>query len=90
MQYTSLAIFASMAVIAAWSILNDLSTGVARDELYRFSLDTNPLGFVAIIGGKMFVIVFAIAMILHAFGLAGDPVKALQPYLDPFGPTPHG
>jgi len=69
-------IFGLLAVVAAWSILHDLQSGVAQDDLYRFSSDANPIGYLAIIGGKLFVVGFGIATIFYACGLAGDPLKA--------------
>lgn len=80
-----IAVFAPLVLVSAWSILNDLQTGVARDELYSFALATNPPGFFATICGKLFVVGFGIAMILHVCGLAGDPVNAMKALLGPFG-----
>jgi uncharacterized membrane protein YfcA len=78
------ALFGLLAVVAAWSILRDLLAGVAQDELYKFRVSENPAGFLAIIGGKVFVVGFGIAMILYACGLIGDPMKALRTLLGPF------
>lgn len=78
-------VFAPLAILAVWSIMRDFAIGIAQDEIYRFRADTNPTGFLVVIGGKIFVIVFGIAMILHAYGFIGDPVKALRPIFEPFG-----
>jgi hypothetical protein len=77
------AIFGPLMILAAWGIKRDLATGVARDELYSFRADRNPLGFLVVISGKIFIIGFGAAVILHAFGLMGDPVEALQPIFAP-------
>jgi hypothetical protein len=66
-------VFTLLGIVAAWAIRNSLSSGIAGNGLYRFDVNTNPLGFAAIIAGKAFVIVFAIVEILHALGLTGDP-----------------
>lgn len=79
------AIFVPLAILAGWSILGDLRTGVARDELYSFAVGDNPIGFLAVICGKLFVIGFGIAMVLHACGLPADPVAAMKAFLGPFG-----
>ena len=78
------AIFGLLAVVASWSIMHDLATGVAQDELYRFGANSNPIGFLAIIAGRVFVVGFGIAMILFACGLIGDPMKSLRALLGPF------
>jgi hypothetical protein len=71
-------IFTLLGIIAAGAIRNSLSSGIAGNGLYRFDVNTNPLGFAAIIAGKAFVMVFAIAEILHAFGVTGDPGLMLR------------
>jgi hypothetical protein len=78
------ALFGLLAVVAAWSIARDLAAGVAQDDLYSFAVNRNPIGFLAVIGGKVFVVGFGIAMILYACGLVGDPMKALRTLLGPF------
>lgn len=78
------ALFGLLAAIAAWSIMRDLAAGVARDELYSFAVSRNPIGFLAVIGGKAFVVGFGIAMILYACGLVGDPMKPLRTLFGPF------
>jgi hypothetical protein len=77
-------VFSTLAVIAAWRIKRGLETGVSGDSLYRFRADTNPIGFLVILGGKAFVIILWIAFVLHACGWVGDPIKALRPYVEPF------
>lgn len=71
-------IFGGLALLAGWSIRHDFVTGVASDDLYRFGSDDNPLGFAAIVAGKVFIIGFGAAEVLFACGLIGDPVLALR------------
>jgi hypothetical protein len=52
--------------------------GVASSRGWVFRADTNPIGFALAIATKLFVIGLAIAEILHAFGLVGDPLLALK------------
>jgi hypothetical protein len=72
------AIFGGLAAVAAWAIWRDLKVGIAGDGLYRFREDANPLGFAAIIGGKLFVLAFGVAQILYAAGLGDDPMLLLR------------
>ena len=51
---------------------------MTSDEIYAFREDENPAGFMAVTAGKMFVLVFGIAEVLHAFGLCGDPMAPLR------------
>lgn len=71
-------VFTLLGIIAAWAIRNSLSSGMAGNGLYRFDVNINPLGFSAVIAGKALVIVLAIAEILHALGLTGDPMLVLR------------
>ena len=71
-------IFGGLGAVAAWAIYCDLRAGVSGDSLYRFREDTNPVGFAAIIGGKLFVLAFGVAQILYATGLGDDPMVLLR------------
>jgi hypothetical protein len=81
MSPTGIAIvFGLLAAAAAYGIRRALITGVAGDGLYRFQRDESPLGFAAVMAGKLFVLGFGIAEILHALNLCGDlmvPLRAL-------------
>jgi hypothetical protein len=71
-------IFGLLAGAAAYGIRQALVTGVAGDGLYNFDRDESPLGFAAVMLGKMFVLGFGIAEILHALNLCGDPMVPLR------------
>jgi hypothetical protein len=71
-------IFTFLAACAAWGIRSAFRTGVAGDGLYRFDRDESPIGFAVLIAGKLLVIGFAAAEILHALKLCGDPVVMLR------------
>jgi hypothetical protein len=71
-------IFGGLAAVAAWAIWRDFKTGVSGDSLYRFREDTNPVGFAAVICGKLFVLAFGVAQILYAAGLGDDPMVLLR------------
>jgi hypothetical protein len=79
MSPTGIAIvFGLLAAAAAYGIRQALITGVAGDGLYRFQRDESPLGFAAVMAGKLFVLGFGIAEILHALNLCGDPMVPLR------------
>jgi hypothetical protein len=79
MSPTGIAIvFGLLAAAAAYGIRRALITGVAGDGLYRFQRDESPLGFAAVMAGKLFVLGFGIAEILHALNLCGDPMVPLR------------
>jgi hypothetical protein len=71
-------IFGLLAAAAGYGLWRDFATGVASDDVYRFREDQSPAGFWAITAGKLFVLGFGIAEILHAFGLCGDPMAPLR------------
>jgi hypothetical protein len=78
-QWFIATVFALLGICAAWGIYRSLSSGVAYDEIYRFEIDSNPLGFATVIAGRiLLVIAFAIAVILHALGFIGDPISMLR------------
>jgi len=76
------AIFGLLASAAGYGLWRDFATGTASDELYRFREDESPMGFWAVVTGKVFVLGFGIAEILHAFNLCGDPMAPLRALFD--------
>jgi hypothetical protein len=71
-------VFGLLAAAAAFGIRQGLVKGVAGDGLYHFRRDESPLGFAAVMAGKLFVLGFGIAEILHALKLRGDPMAPLR------------
>jgi len=49
-----------------------------RERGWTCTVDDNPVGFCLIVAMKGALVGCAIAEILHAFGLAGDPVAQIQ------------
>jgi hypothetical protein len=72
------AIFGLLAAAAAYGLWRDFSTGVASDDLYRFELKDSPAGYMAVTAGKIFVVGFGVAEVLHALNLCGDPMPTLR------------
>jgi hypothetical protein len=73
-------IFGIFGLVAAYTIQNDIKRGVTWDQR-TFALDQNPIMFSVAILGKASIVALAIAEILHAFGLVGDPIAALRAIL---------
>jgi hypothetical protein len=71
-------IFGLLAAAAAYGLWRDFNTGVASDDLYRFDREKSPAGYVAVVAGKVFVLGFGAAEILHALNLCGDPMVPLR------------
>jgi len=72
-------VFGILALAAMWGIYSSLVTGVTIGETSTYNVDDNPIGFVAVVMGKFFVLCFSVAMALHALGfLAADPMEWLQ------------
>ena len=70
-------IFWALSALALSGILKSLRTGVATST-FTYREDREPIAFMLVILGRVFVIVLAIAETLYAFGLAGDPMAALR------------
>jgi hypothetical protein len=71
-------IFGILGAAAAYGLWRGHKTGVAGDGLYSFDQDENPIGYAAVMAGKLFVLGFGIAEILHALNLCGDPMAPLR------------
>jgi hypothetical protein len=72
------ALLGLLGAVAGWAIWRDLKAGISGDDLYRFREDSNPLGFAAMIAGKLFVLAFGVAQILYAAGWGDDPMLLLR------------
>jgi hypothetical protein len=70
-------IFWALAACAVFGIIKSWRTGVATDT-FTYRSDENPIAFLMVILGRVFVIGLAIAETLYAFGLAGNPIAALH------------
>ena len=73
-------IFWILSGFAVYGIFRSLRTGVATST-FTYRLDQNPVAFMMVILGRVFVIALAIAETLHAFGLVGDPFAALRSFM---------
>jgi hypothetical protein len=67
-----------LALAAIWGIRQNISSGTASSRGWTCTIDDNPIGFCLIGCGKAVCLGFSITMILHAFGLAGEPVAPIS------------
>jgi len=70
-------IFWVLAACAVFGIIKSWRTCVAT-ATFTYRSDENPVVFMMIILGRVFVVGLAIAETLYAFGLTGDPIVALH------------
>jgi hypothetical protein len=78
-------IFGILGLCAIWGIQKNISSGAATSRGWTSTIDDNPVGFCLIVCGRAVCLGFSIAVILHAFGLVGDPVANIKHAL-PFLP----
>jgi hypothetical protein len=74
-----------LGLCAIWGIQRNLSSGTASSRGWTCTIDENPIGFCLIVCGRAVCPGFCVAVILHAFGLVGDPVANIKHAL-PFLP----
>jgi hypothetical protein len=72
------AVFGLLDLAAIYGIRKNIISGSATSRGWTCSVDDNPVGFCLIVAMKGALVGCAIAEILHAFGLAGDPVAQIQ------------
>lgn len=77
-----LVMFAPFAVFAAWSLIEAWRSGKIKSRGWTFQADKSPIGFWLVAVCHLGILVFGLALVLHAFGLIGDPVKIYLPRFD--------
>jgi hypothetical protein len=80
------AFFAVLGFVSLWSIMNDLGTGNASTRGSTINVREKPGGFYLVVFCKAAFFCFAIAVVLHALGLIGDPfvwMRQTFPFLMP-------
>jgi hypothetical protein len=78
--------FAVLGFVSLWSIMNDLGTGLASGRRSTIDIRENPGGFYLVVFCKAAFVCFAVAVILNALGLIGDPfvwMRRTLPFLMP-------
>ncbi|HZL39505.1 MAG TPA: hypothetical protein VFC45_04410 [Pseudolabrys sp.] len=71
-------VFGFLGLMAVWGIYNALKTGTTSSMGgWSFRLDDDPVGFSLMIFVKACFVVFGLAEILFALGLASDPFKVI-------------
>jgi hypothetical protein len=77
--------FLILGLAAIWGIGKNITTGTASSRGWTCTIDDNPIGFCLIVSMKGAMVGFAIAEILFALGLMGDPLARIKQAL-PFLP----
>jgi hypothetical protein len=67
------AVFEIMGLWSLWSIMSDLRTGIATNGRMPIDIRDNAGGFYLTVACKAGCICFAVAVLLNALGLIGDP-----------------
>ncbi len=78
--------FAVLGFASQWSIMNDLGSGNATSRGMTINVSEKPGGFYLTVFRKSALVIFAVAVILNAFGMIGDPfvfVARNLPFLMP-------
>jgi hypothetical protein len=65
--------FLLIGLYSLWAPINELRTGIATSRRGTIDLRENPGGFYRLIFIKAAFVCFAVAVLLNAFGLIGDP-----------------
>ena len=75
--------FLFLGLVSLWGLQNDLRTGVAAGRYRNSGIDVreNPGGFYLLVFIKAAFVCVATAIVLHAFGLIGDPFVWMRHYL---------
>jgi hypothetical protein len=77
-------LFGAATLFIAWRIFVDLATGVARDRGNRYDINQKPLSYLMVMVAKAVFVAFGATEVLSAFGLAADPMLALDHVLPAF------
>jgi len=72
-------LFGFLAACAGYGLHRGSVTGVAGDGMYQFDREESPLGYTMVMAGKLTVLIFCLAEILHAMNLCDDPMALLRP-----------
>lgn len=78
-------VFGILSLAAIWDIRKNILSGTASSRGWTCTIDDNPVGFCLIVAMKGAIVGLAVAEILYAFGLVGDPIAHIKHAL-PFLP----
>jgi hypothetical protein len=73
-----------LAVLAAWNVARAVREGVATSFVRKYYVDENPIGYSLCILSHIGIVTLGATMVLHAFGIIGDPIAAIDAVLPPF------
>jgi hypothetical protein len=72
--------FLVVGLYSLWAVVNDLRTGIATGRRSTIDVRENPGGFYLLVFIKAMWICLTTAVVLHAFGLIGDPFVWMRLY----------
>ena len=78
-RFAVLALFAPFIVFACWSLVEAWRTGKIKSRGWTFQATESPIGFWLVALCHLGILVFGLALALHAFGLIGDPISIRLP-----------
>ena len=74
-------VFGFLGLCAIWGIRQNITSGTASSRGWTCTIDDNPAGLYLIISMRAAFVGLAIAEILYAFGLIGDPFAYIKLYV---------
>jgi hypothetical protein len=81
-QWVTASVFGVLALCAGWGIYASYSRATVWGELSQYSEDREPTAFTMVVLGKVFALIFCLAIALHAVGLlATDPIAEMKHWL---------
>lgn len=84
--FLTAAFFEILGLISLWSMIGDLRSGSTTNRGMTIDAKENPGGFCLVMLCKAGFVCFAIAVLLNALGLIGDPLVWMRqnlPFLMP-------
>lgn len=78
--------FLLIGLYSLWALMNELRTGIATSRRSSIDVRDNPGGFYLLIFIKAAFVCLAVAVLLNAFGVIGDPFVWMRqnlPFLMP-------
>lgn len=71
-------------VLAARRVVLDLRRGISSSYVHTYYCDEEPIGYTLCLLSWIGIVVLCSAIVLHAFGLVGEPITAINAALPPF------
>lgn len=66
-------VFVPLGIVAGFAVARDIQTGESSSRGWTFTAADNPLGYLAAISGKLFMVGLGGAYLLFSAGVVDDP-----------------